>query len=262
VAVTGRVSIVGAGPGDPGLLTRKALVRLRSADLVLYDALIDGRILRYARHAQKFFVGKRAGRHAMTQPAIQSLMIRAARRGRHVVRLKGGDPFVFGRGGEEALALQRAGIPFEIVPGVTSAIAAPAAAGIPVTHRGLSSAFLVVSAHDEAAFASAAGEVEPNALTIVVLMGLGRSAEIASILIDRGWSRGTPAAIVVDGTRAQQQVWRGRLDELAADQVEIPGGGAGTIVVGDVVALDLRPAVGTQEIREFPAIGGHHVSGG
>ena len=137
VAVTGHVSLVGAGPGDPGLLTRTAIARLRAADLVLYDALIDDRILRYARRAQRFFVGKRAGRHAMTQAAIQALMIRAARRGRRVVRLKGGDPFVFGRGGEEALALQHAGVPYDVVPGISSAIAAPASAGIPVTHRGV-----------------------------------------------------------------------------------------------------------------------------
>ncbi len=104
MAVTGHVSLVGAGPGDPGLLTRRAIARLRAADLVLYDALIDERILRYARKAQRFFVGKRAGRHAMTQDAIHRLLIRGARRGKHVVRLKGGDPFVFGRGGEEALA--------------------------------------------------------------------------------------------------------------------------------------------------------------
>src|SRR5215468_6968518 len=129
----GMVSLVGAGPGDPGLLTRRAIARLRSADLVLYDALVDERVLRYARRAQRFFVGKRAGRHAMTQPAIHALMIRAARRGKRVVRLKGGDPFVFGRGGEEALALQHAGVTFDIVPGVSNAIAAPAAAGIPVT---------------------------------------------------------------------------------------------------------------------------------
>src|SRR5215470_13520723 len=135
----GMVSLVGAGPGDPGLLTRKAIARLRAADLVLYDALVDDRVLRYARHAQKFFVGKRAGRHAMTQPAIHALMIRAARKGRRVVRLKGGDPFVFGRGGEEAIALRRAGIEVEVVPGVSAGIAAPSAAGIPVTHRGLSS---------------------------------------------------------------------------------------------------------------------------
>jgi uroporphyrin-III C-methyltransferase/precorrin-2 dehydrogenase/sirohydrochlorin ferrochelatase len=269
VAVNGRVSLVGAGPGDPGLLTRKALVRLRSADLVLYDALIDDRILRYARRAQKFFVGKRAGHHAMTQPAIHALMIRAARKGRHVVRLKGGDPFVFGRGGEEALALQRAGIPFEVVPGVTSAVAAPAAAGIPVTHRGLSSAFLVVSAHDEAVFASAVSQMAPNGLTIVVLMGLGRLAAIANVLIDRGWSRATPAAIVIDGTRAEQQVWRGRLDELGADRAEITGSGAGTIVIGNVAALDLQSSGTAQDGSRTsdargvnPAIGGQHVSRG
>jgi uroporphyrin-III C-methyltransferase / precorrin-2 dehydrogenase / sirohydrochlorin ferrochelatase len=265
--MTGRVALVGAGPGDPGLLTRKALACLRTADLVLFDALIDERMLRYARHAQKFFVGKRAGRHAMTQPAINALMIRAARKGRHVVRLKGGDPFVFGRGGEEALALQRAGIPFEVVPGVTSAVAAPAAAGIPVTHRGVASAFLVVSAHEEAAFASAIGQLRPNGLTIVVLMGLGRSAAIASLLIDRGWARGTPAAIVVDATREQQRVWRGTLDELAADRVDIEGDGAGTIVIGDVVALAARELPDLSEVCRAapgisPAIGGHNVSRG
>jgi uroporphyrin-III C-methyltransferase / precorrin-2 dehydrogenase / sirohydrochlorin ferrochelatase len=167
-------------------------------------------------------------------------MIRAATRGRRVVRLKGGDPFVFGRGGEEALALQHAGVPYDIVPGVTSAIAAPASAGIPVTHRGVASAFLVVSGHEEAAFASAIGQLQPNGVTVVVLMGLGRSAAIASLLIDRGWSRGTPAAIIVDASNPQQQVWRGTLDRLAADAVEIDGCGAGTIVIGDVVTVGLR----------------------
>src|SRR5206468_11059568 len=189
--------------------------------------------------AQKYFVGKRAGRHAVTQPAIHALMIRAARKGRRVVRLKGGDPFVFGRGGEEALALQRAGVPFEVVPGVTSVLAAPAAAGIPVTHRGVASAFLVVSGHDEATIATAVGQLQPNGITIVILMGLGRSTAIAMMLIDRGWSRGTPAAVIVDASCLREQVWRGRLDELAADRVEIDGGGAGTIVVGDVAAFEL-----------------------
>ena len=234
--VGGHVSLVGAGPGDPGLLTRTAIAKLRAADLVLYDALIDARILKYARKAQKFFVGKRAGRHALTQDAITKLLIRAARRGKTVVRLKGGDPFVFGRGGEEALGLQRAGVPHDVVPGVTSAIAAPSAAGIPITHRGLSSAFLVVSGHDEAAFASTIGALQPNGITLVILMGLGRSAAHACALIDRGWSRGTPAAIVVDATRPQQQTWRGTLGELAAG-VDIDSTGAGTIVIGDVVAL-------------------------
>src|SRR5262249_21260051 len=152
---------------------------------------------------------------------IEALLVRAARRGKRVVRLKGGDPFVFGRGGEEALALQRAGISYDVVPGITSAVAAPASAGIPVTHRGLASAFLVVSGHEAEAFASAIAALQPNGITVVVLMGLGRSAAIACHLIDRGWSRGTPAAIVVDATRPEQQVWRGTLDELARDEMSI-----------------------------------------
>jgi uroporphyrin-III C-methyltransferase len=258
VAVKGHVSLVGAGPGDPGLLTRTAVARLRAADFVLYDALVDDRILRYARRAQRFYVGKRAGRHAMTQTAIQALMIRAARRGRRVVRLKGGDPFVFGRGGEEALALQQAGVAYDVVPGISSAIAAPAAAGIPVTHRGLASAFLVVSGHDEEAFAAATGHLPPQGVTIVVLMGLARSAALACRLIDRGWSRGTPAAVIVDASRDGQQAWRGTLDQLAADAVSRDPGGAGTIVIGDVVAVGLAAsdAARTVDARS----GGAHVS--
>jgi uroporphyrin-III C-methyltransferase/precorrin-2 dehydrogenase/sirohydrochlorin ferrochelatase len=261
----GHVSLVGAGPGDPGLLTRRAIARLRAADLVLYDALIDDRILRYARRAQRFFVGKRAGRHAVAQTAIHALMIRAARRGRRVVRLKGGDPFVFGRGGEEALALQQAGVAYDVVPGVSSAVAAPALAGIPVTHRGIASAFLVVSGHEEEAFASAIAQLEPNGVTVVVLMGLGRSAAIASLLIDRGWSRRTPAAVIVDASKPEQQVWRGTIDQMASDAVSIDACGAGTIVIGDVVAvglkaanrsperLALQPPVQTRTLQEAPA---------
>ena len=244
--MTGHVSIVGAGPGDPELLTRKAVTRLRAADLVLYDALVDTRVLAFAKRAQRFFVGKRSGRHAISQAGIHGLMIRAARKGKRVVRLKGGDPFVFGRGGEEALALRAAGIPFDVVPGITNAIAAPALAGIPVTHRGLASAFLVVGGHDEAAFASAIGGLQPNGVTVVVLMGLGRSAALASLLIDRGWARGTPAAVIVDASMSGQQSWRGRLEALASDQVVIQGDGPGTLVIGDVAALQLtdmaRPA--------------------
>jgi uroporphyrin-III C-methyltransferase/precorrin-2 dehydrogenase/sirohydrochlorin ferrochelatase len=231
--------LVGAGPGDPALLTRKAIARLRAADLVLYDALIDERVLRYARHAQRFFVGKRAGRHALTQEKINALMIRAARRGRFVVRLKGGDPFVLGRGGEEALALVAAGVAHDVVPGITSAIAAPALAGIPVTHRGVASAFLVVSGHDEEVFATATGGVMPNGVTLVVLMGIARSAALARRLIDRGWSLDTPAAVVVDASLPRQQAWRGRLDELAANRsVLVAGPGTlGTIIIGEVVSV-------------------------
>jgi uroporphyrin-III C-methyltransferase/precorrin-2 dehydrogenase/sirohydrochlorin ferrochelatase len=239
--MAGHVSLVGAGPGDPGLLTRKAVARLRAADLVLYDALIDDAVLKFARRAQKFFVGKRAGRHAMTQESIHALMIRSARRGRHVVRLKGGDPFVFGRGGDEALALRRAGIPFDVVPGVTNAVAAPALAGIPVTHRGLASAFLAVSGHDLGVFTSAIAGLTPNAATIVVLMGLARSAAIATELIARGWAKSTPAAVILDASRPTQQVWYGTLDALSGEddaaRNALVAAGAGTIVIGDVVAV-------------------------
>jgi len=235
----GHVSLVGAGPGDPALLTRKAIATLRASDLVLYDALVDDRVLRYARHAQRFFVGKREGRHVLTQEKINALMIRAARRGRRVVRLKGGDPFVLGRGGEEALALRAAGVPFEVVPGITSAIAAPALAGIPVTHRGLAASFLVVSGHDIEAFSSATSGLEPRGVTLVVLMGLARTAALAGRLLDRGWAGDTPAAVIVDASSSGQRVWRGTLGELAGGASDhVAGAGApGTIVVGEVVSL-------------------------
>jgi uroporphyrin-III C-methyltransferase / precorrin-2 dehydrogenase / sirohydrochlorin ferrochelatase len=235
----GHVSLVGAGPGDPALLTRRAMACLRAADLVLYDALIDERILRYARHAQRFFVGKRAGRHALTQDRINALMIRAGRRGRRVVRLKGGDPFVLGRGGEEALALTAAGVPCEVVPGITSAIAAPALAGIPVTHRGLASGFLVVSGHDERTFAASVSGVAPNGITLVVLMGMAQVTALAAQLIEAGWAPGTPAAVIVAASTPDQEAWRGHLGDLAAGRLalDVTAGTPGTIVIGEVVSV-------------------------
>jgi uroporphyrin-III C-methyltransferase/precorrin-2 dehydrogenase/sirohydrochlorin ferrochelatase len=227
-------------------LTRTAVARLRKADLVLYDALVDERVLKLARRAHRFFVGKRAGRHALTQSDIHALMIRAARRGRTVVRLKGGDPFVFGRGGEEALALRAAGVPFEVVPGVTSAVAAAELAGIPVTHRGLTSAFLVVSGHDDDAFTSAIGQLTPNGATLVIMMGVGRRAELATRLIERGWPSRTPAAIVAAASLPQQQVWRGALEDLAADEVTSLGDDPAVIVVGEVAALNLTAALAVE----------------
>ena len=237
------MSLVGAGPGDPGLLTRRAAARLRAAELVLYDALVDARVLAFARRAQKFFVGKRAGRHAMTQPSIHALMIRAARRGKRIVRLKGGDPFVFGRGGEEALALRAAGVSFDVVPGISATTAAPGLAGIPVTHRGSASAVLIVSGHDEAAFARTVGSLTPSGVTLVILMGVCRAAALACRLIDAGWPRGMPAAIVSDASRPSQRTWRGTLDALAQERAEIGPFAPGTIVVGAVAALALTDAV-------------------
>src|SRR5205814_426423 len=184
----GLVSLVGAGPGDPELLTVRAVARLQAADLVLYDALVDPATLRHAAHARWAYVGKRAGRHSISQETIERIMIRRALRGERVVRLKSGDPFVFGRGGEEALALAAAGVPCEIVPGVSSAVAAPALSGIPVTHRGLASAFLVVSGHAEPAWRPVLRALQPQSATVVVLMGLASRGEIASVLIAHGWS--------------------------------------------------------------------------
>jgi uroporphyrin-III C-methyltransferase len=205
--------------------------------LVLYDALVDDRVLALAPRAQRFFVGKRAGRHAITQDAINALLIRAVRRGRRVVRLKGGDPFVFGRGGEEVAALNAAGIAVEMVPGISSALAAPALAGIPLTYRGVSSAFLVVSGHDQAVFDAAIAGLKPGKVTIVVLMAVGQAPDVARRLRDGGWAGTTPAALVMDASLPRQQVWRGTLDDLAGGHVTVPTDGAGTIVVGDVVAL-------------------------
>jgi uroporphyrin-III C-methyltransferase/precorrin-2 dehydrogenase/sirohydrochlorin ferrochelatase len=235
--MTGCVWLIGAGPGDPGLLTRRAAARLRAADLVLFDALIDERVLRLARRARHVSVGKRAGRPSMPQDTINELMIRGARHGLRVVRLKGGDPFVLGRGGEEALALEAAGVPFDIVPGVTSAVAAPAAAGIPVTHRGLATGFAVLSGHDVEAFARIAATLVPNAITLVVFMAIGHRRTVAQTLLAQGWPSNTPVAIVSDAWSARQRVWRGALDGLAEAPVE--RGSAGTIIVGEVAALDI-----------------------
>jgi len=235
----GHVSLVGAGPGSPGLLTRTAVARLRAADLVLYDALIDERILKLARKAQRFFVGKRAGRQTLSQETIHTVMIRAARRGRRVVRLKGGDPFVFGRGGEEALALRHAGIRFDVVPGVTSALAGPALAGIPVTHRGTAAGVIVVSAHDEQAFTESIGPLKSSGVTVVVMMGLARRAPLASALITAGWAERTPAAVVAEASLPQQDVWRGSLGDLAAGRARVASDGPALLVVGAVAAMAL-----------------------
>jgi uroporphyrin-III C-methyltransferase/precorrin-2 dehydrogenase/sirohydrochlorin ferrochelatase len=243
--VIGHVSLVGAGPGDPDLLTVRAARRLAEADLVLYDALCARAARSLAPEARWFYVGKRAGRESIAQEAINRLLIRSAQRGLCVVRLKSGDPFVLGRGGEEGLALAAAGIPFEVIPGLSSALAAPALAGIPVTHRGLASAFLVVSGHAESAYGPALDGLPPGAATVVVLMGLGPRERIAARLLGRGWEPATPAAIVQGAASPDAWRWLGRLDELAAavpPSTEAPG----LLVVGPVAALapQLQPQFG------------------
>jgi len=244
------VSLVGAGPGDPDLWTVRAARLVRAANLVLYDALVDAVSLRALTDAPCFCVGKRAGRASVKQETIHRLMIRAARQGKHVVRLKGGDPFVFGRGAEEALALAEAGIPFEIVPGVTTAVAAAELAGIPVTHRGMASAFVVLAGHTSEALDDALGAVRPNSLTVVVMMAVASRAAVAERLIAYGWAPGSAAAIVCGASTPDAWTWTGRLDELAG--AESPAGVAGVLIVGDVVNVRTALMGATHQVDEAP----------
>ena len=233
------VYLVGAGPGDPGLLTRRGAELLARAEVVVYDRLAHPSLLDLApASATRIDVGKAPGRVAMDQDGINATLVEHGAAGRVVVRLKGGDPFVFGRGGEEAEVLMSAGIRFEVVPGITSAIAAPAYAGIPVTHRGLSTHFTVVTGHEDpakgttdtdwAALARAGG-------TLVILMGAGRLDAIVDLLIEHGRSPDTPVAAVRWGTRAEQATTRATLSTITALGVASPS----AIVVGAVAGLDL-----------------------
>jgi uroporphyrinogen III methyltransferase / synthase len=233
------VYLVGAGPGDPGLLTVRGADVLGRADVVVYDRLVHPSLLDLApAAAERVYVGKTPGEAEVEQGDINALLVEQGRAGKEVVRLKGGDPFVFGRGGEEAEALAAAGLTFEVVPGITSAIGAPAYAGIPVTHRGKSTHFTVVTGHEDpdkggfdvdwSALANAGG-------TLVILMGAGRVGEIASQLVAGGLSPETPVAAVRNGTRADQQTVRATLATVGAAGVQAPA----AIVVGDVAGLDL-----------------------
>jgi len=240
------VALVGAGPGDPGLMTVRGLALLRRADVIVYDRLVDPRLLDEARpDAVRVFVGKASGHHTLAQSQINALLVRHAARGRRVVRLKGGDPFVFGRGGEEAAALAAAGIAFEIVPGVSSAVAVPAYAGIPVTHRGVASSFAVVTGHEDETkdetvvnWAQLAGAVD----TLVILMGARSLPRIAAALLAAGRPAGTPVALVRWGTTDAQETLVGPLDGIAALAEAAHLGPPVVIVIGNVVALRERLA--------------------
>ncbi len=244
--MSGTVYLVGAGPGDPDLLTIRGLRCLERADVVVYDRLLDPRLLDLApRRARRIYAGKSPGRHALRQDEIDALLVRHARAGRVVVRLKGGDPFVFGRGGEEALACAAAGVAWEAVPGVTSAVAVPALAGIPLTHRGVAASFAVATGH-------AAGEAgdghDWGALaridTLVVLMGAARLAEIAALLISHGRSADTPAAAIERGTLPGSRLLEGTLATLPGIAERAGLVSPATLVVGEVVRLRERLAAG------------------
>ncbi len=233
----GFVSLVGAGPGDADLLTCRAARRLADADLVLHDGLITDEVLSLAPTADRVLVSRRPGAKQVDQAAVTRLMIDAARSGRRVVRLKAGDPFVLGRGGEEALALLDSGVPFEVVPGISAAVAAPAAAGIPVTHRGVASAFVVVSGHAPEAYESVLRGVPATGVTVVVLMGFGERRAIAECLIAGGWPADAPAAVISNASQATQVIWNGPLAAVGEALRDAAPHDAHTIVVGDVVAV-------------------------
>ena len=237
----GRVFLVGAGPGDPGLLTLRAAELLERADVLLYDALASDAIVELAPGScARIFVGKRAGAHAMPQTEIERLAIVHARAGARVVRLKGGDPFVFGRGGEEAEALRAAGVPFEIVPGVSSAYAVPAYAGIPVTHRAHAAAFTVATGHEDPAKATSSldySKLADPGRTLVLLMATANLAEITGELVANGLAPQTPVAVVQDGTRPSQRTVTGTLTTICDEVSRARIGAPAVVVVGPVVEL-------------------------
>ena len=232
----GTVFLVGAGPGDPGLLTRRGLEILQSADVVVYDALVGPELLPFARpNAEMIYVGKRAGQHSMTQDEINAVLVDEARAGKSVCRLKGGDPFVFGRGGEEALHLVENEVPFQIVPGISSAIAAPAYAGIPVTHRELATSFAVVTGHT--ASDDAPPDHLPRADTLVFLMGVRALPLIVKRLLERGDDKQTPVALVRWGTTSQQETVVGTLETIEEEVARANLKSPALVVVGKVVNL-------------------------
>lgn len=236
----GKAYLIGAGPGQADLITVRGLRLIRQAEVVLYDRLIPQELLEeIAPTAEQIFVGKLPGQHARPQKEINRLLVEYVRAGKQVVRLKGGDPFVFGRGGEEALALHEAGLPFEIVPGISSAIAVPALAGIPVTHRGLSTGFAVITGHED--------PTKPRSMTdwwrlahvptLVILMGVKNFATIAEKIIEAGRPGSTPAGVISHGATKDQRVVIGTLEtlaeQMAAEKIHSPA----IIIVGEVVSL-------------------------
>ncbi|MCK5644663.1 MAG: uroporphyrinogen-III C-methyltransferase, partial [Gammaproteobacteria bacterium] len=214
----GKVYLVGAGPGDPCLITIKGIECLKKAEVIVYDHLLDVALLETApSDAEKVYVGKITGKHTKPQNEINRILVDKAKEGKTVIRLKGGDPFVFGRGGEEAEALAENGIPFEVIPGITSAVAVPAYAGIPITHRGLASSFTVITGHEDPGKESSSINWEKLAAgvdTLVFLMGVKNLSLIVDKLIKYGKRSNTPTAVVKNGTNPKQEVVTGNLDDI------------------------------------------------
>jgi uroporphyrin-III C-methyltransferase len=236
--MTGKVFLVGAGPGDPGLLTLRGAEALRTADVVVYDRLVSGEVLDLAPPwAERVYAGKAPGQAAIDQESINELLVERALDGKRVVRLKGGDPFVFGRGGEEALACARAEVTFEVVPGVSSAVAAPAFAGIPVTHRGVAASVAIVTASGSGGRPVELERVAAAVDTLVVLMAAGRLAEVCSSLIEAGRPATEPAAIIQWATTRKQRAVTSTLADLPQQAARAGIRAPATLVVGGVVNL-------------------------
>lgn len=235
----GRVSLVGAGPGDPDLLTVKALRRLQQADVVVYDNLVgDGILDLIPPHVERIYVGKEASNHSVPQDEISLLVIAKAQAGLQVVRLKGGDPFVFGRGGEELSTITAAGVPVEVVPGITAALGACAQTGIPLTHRDHSQSAIFVTGHrKDGSYALDWPMLARPFQTVVIYMGVGALAGIVEQLVAHGLVPSTPVALVRNATRSDQQTVVGTLETIAdvaaRNRVQAPA----LIIVGDVVSL-------------------------
>lgn len=237
----GKVYLVGAGPGDPGLITVKGLQCLQKADVVVYDRLIDERLLNEApSNAEKIFVGKAVGFHPISQEEINKILLRKAQEGKVVVRLKGGDPFVLGRGGEEAKFLSLNKIPFEVVPGVSSFYSVPAYAGIPITHRGLASSVTLITGHQyiESNESNISWEKLSNATdTLVILMGLGNLAYLVEQLIKNHKPPSTPVAVITQGTTEGQRCVTGTLEDIVEKVKSENLNPPSVIVIGEVVQL-------------------------
>lgn len=250
---TGRVYLVGAGCGTADLITLRGLALLRQCDVLVYDDLIDHALLaQVPSTAETIYAGKRSGRHSMAQAEINRILVEQAQAGKTVVRLKGGDPFVFGRGGEEILALQAQGIPFEAVPGISSAIAIPAAAGIPVTHRGLSQSVHIVTGHTASAPDGLPADLDALAQlsgTLVFLMGLSQLSAIARRLIAAGKAPDTPAAVISGGNAPHPATVRGTLETIAAQTQAAHVASPAVIVIGPVAALELSAQLPLAGVR-------------
>ncbi len=238
------IALVGAGPGDPSLLTLSARQLLDQAEVIVYDALVSPELLAtLPQGAERIYVGKRRGDHAMSQEEINRLLVAVAQQGRRVVRLKGGDPFVFGRGGEEVEALRAAGLPSVVVPGVSAALASPLLVGVPVTHRGLSGAVTIFTGHEldtllrDPPRLKALGD---TAHTLVILMGLARLAELAKALLAAGRSADTPAVVVQEASTPRQRHVVGRIDQIAEVAAAAQIGAPATVIIGAVGALALE----------------------